>query len=167
MTFFQIIALYLLFYIFIFFPILVIVHELGHVIAIKIFKGKIYAIHLTNGFPLFRFKKVYLGINFMNGHVDWENKTVPSFYKRAIISASGSLMVLLVGIIFSLLLIKGFFTPSMRWIVNTTHISLDMIAFLYIHIAGTIFLGALLPLIPNKGRSDGSHIIKHLQKKSF
>lgn len=156
--------LFLLFYILILTPFIVITHELGHVIAVKLSKGNILEIHLSTGPLIFRFKKIYIGLNFTNGQVHWETESVPSLYKRIFIAASGCIMTCIIGIIYMAILYSEYLSPITTWLEEYFGITNTFASFFYWIIAAAFIISSLAPLIPYKDITDGASIVKYIKQ---
>lgn len=86
-------------------PIIITIHELGHVLAIRCFKGNITKITIGKGnilfaLGLFEFRLLY----FAAGRVSYEIDSGVSNFARVVISASGAILNILTATIICLLL---------------------------------------------------------------
>lgn len=159
----DIIIIIMIFFFFVI-PMIIALHEIGHVVAVKLMGGKVIEAHLTNGTPLFKWKNYYVGLNFMSGSVIWDLDSVPSKYKRAFISAGGALATGTLFLVLSLFYPSPWFLTLNVFLSNLFNLNNSTLISFEICLYFTLMAGTLAPLLPLSKRADGYHIYKHLKQ---
>lgn len=135
----------------VFFPVVTIVHELGHAFFVKIFGGEIFSIGFGSGKKIFKVKKFYVGSKVvLSGRVYWENEKKFHLHQ--------SILILLGGILFNVV------SASLIWFYgNIQYADLYRGYIIYSYFMAFV---SLLPFTFSDGvRSDGLQIIELLKEK--
>lgn len=85
---------------FVLFPICMVTHELGHVIGVKLVKGKVVCVELGAGKKLFTFRNIHFNLIPMAGSVSFTG--MDSIYKILVAILSGIIMNFIVWQLLSL-----------------------------------------------------------------
>lgn len=140
--------------IFIFCPLNLFIHELGHAFFIKLFGGKIKHIHIGVGDSLFTFSKFIVHRSFfIFGFVEFDEDTLK------IHNTTSNVLIGLGGVLFNALslivviIIFNLYDPS------------NFLKGYYIGFTLTLILSALVPITYSDGTdSDGKGVLKNFSK---
>lgn len=128
-------------------------HELGHYLAIKIFRGQINFVELTSGKPILKYKYFTIGLKLYTGQVNWDEKSIKSNKKRALVSLAGPLMDFLLSI--------ATFVMSIS-LYSIKVYSLSLFAF-FTCLSVLYLLSGMIDLIPNKRqKNDGYNFYRRM-----
>ena len=128
-------------------------HELGHFLAIKQFGGQIYSVELTSGKPMFKHGKFSIGMKFWAGKVSWDETSIKSNTKTALVAFAGPLTDWILSIlIFSI----SFFLYTINLLSYSSFVFLFIFSILQ-------FLNSIFEMIPNKKKkNDGYNFLIRL-----
>lgn len=158
------ILLYFLWYFFIFAPIVMMLHEFGHVIAIKVFGGRIFEIHLTGGSPILKIGKIHIGKFFYGGKVEWDGNSISPKYQRVIIELGGVIMTGVLSVIFTLFLFSKSLSFCIQWISKIFEAPFWIVEGGFWCIGFVLIVATLAPLFPYNDKTDGAKLLKLLRQ---
>jgi hypothetical protein len=142
--------------IFIFSPINLFIHELGHAFFIKVFGGKMKCIYVGSGEPILKIQKVVINkYFFLFGLADYEDHSIKITNKLSYF------LIAIGGVLFNAI------TLTIVILVFNAYDPNHFLKGYYIGFTAMLILSAIIPITyPDGNESDGKYIMNLLKNKA-
>ena len=143
------------------YPVVVLIHELGHALAIKLLGGKVTALHVGVGKTIFKWGVFELKANPIGGLCQEQFDSTPNKAGQIFMYASGVMATSITGLIISS--IVGFNPIEFAWKIVTIQQPMDILkTFFFLFFFDCL---NLMPMKKEQKKSDGLQIIELIFNK--